>query len=170
MRPIQSVAVVVLIACSLATTSPGLALALPAGKPAPDFEFKSPAGVRGTLSSLRGKAVLVDFWASWCEPCKKELPLLATLARKLAPQGVEIILVNIDEVRANADAFLKSVKVTLPIHFDPDGKDVAARYEPPTMPTSFLVDAAGVIRHVNAGFELGDEKELERQLLGAGKP
>jgi peroxiredoxin len=145
------------------------ARALDKDKPAPDFELKNAGGEAVSLSSLRGKVVLLDFWASWCEPCKKELPLLAALAKKLKPRGVEVLAVNIDEKRANAEQFLKAHKVVLEVLFDEGGKVAAARYDPPTMPTSFVIDADGVVRHVNSGFEPGDEKKLEKQLTSLAK-
>ena len=144
---------------------PGLARAgAEKGAPAADFELKTAGGEKVRLSSLKGKVVLLDFWASWCEPCTKELPLLAALARRMRPRGVEILAVNIDEKRENADDFLRSHKVDLPVLFDPDGKVAAAKYDPPTMPTSFVIDREGVIRAVNAGFVDGDEKKFEKQL------
>jgi thiol-disulfide isomerase/thioredoxin len=115
------------------------------------------------LSKLRGKVVLVDFWASWCEPCKRQLPILAKLAPKLKNQGVEIVTVNIDEKKANAEQFLKEHGVNLPVVYDKDHK-IVGEWEPPKMPTSFVVDRAGVIRAVNAGFDAGDESKIEKQL------
>jgi peroxiredoxin len=134
------------------------------GDRAADFEAHALAGGTVRLSSLRGKVVLLDFWASWCEPCKKELPVLAKLASKLRPRGVEIVAVNIDNKRENADAFLKSHGVQLRVLLDPDGK-IASKYDPPTMPTSFVIDQQGTIRQVNAGYDDGDEVKIERQLL-----
>jgi cytochrome c biogenesis protein CcmG, thiol:disulfide interchange protein DsbE len=115
------------------------------------------------LSKLRGKVVLVDFWASWCEPCKRELPVLAKLAPKLKEQGVEIVTVNIDEKKANAEQFLKEHGVNLNVVYDKDHK-IVGEWEPPKMPTSFVVDRDGVIRAVNAGFDAGDEAKIEKQL------
>src|SRR5262249_45171547 len=80
---------------------------LKSGDRARDFESKTLKGETVKLSQLRGKVVLLDFWASWCEPCKKELPLLAKMAPRLKEQGVEIVAVNIDEKKDNAEAFLK---------------------------------------------------------------
>jgi thiol-disulfide isomerase/thioredoxin len=73
-----------------------------AGDRAIDFEKRTPSGETVKLSSLRGKVVLLDFWASWCEPCKKELPVLARMAPRLRSRGVEIVTVNIDERPENA--------------------------------------------------------------------
>jgi cytochrome c biogenesis protein CcmG, thiol:disulfide interchange protein DsbE len=146
------------------------ALATPkAGDPAPDFEQTTLAGGKLRLSSLHGKVVLVDFWASWCEPCKKELPLLSQLAKRLRPKGVEIVAINVDTKRDSVDQFLKQHGIDLPVLLDPKGA-IAQFYEPPKMPSSFVVDKTGRIRAVNAGFEPGDEKKIEQELLDlAGK-
>ena len=115
------------------------------------------------LSKLRGKVVLVDFWASWCEPCKRELPILAKLAPKLKEKGVEIVSINIDDKKANAEQFLKEHGVNLTVVYDKDHKIVGS-YEPPKMPSSFVIDRNGVIRAINAGFDSGDESKIEKQL------
>jgi thiol-disulfide isomerase/thioredoxin len=134
------------------------------GDHARDFEQKTPSGATLKLSSLRGKVVLLDFWATWCEPCKKELPLLAKMAPKLREKGVEIVTVNIDEHKENAEAFLRDHGLSLTVVLD-QGQSIIKEYEPPKMPTSFLIDRAGVVRAVNAGFEPGDEAKLEQQLV-----
>src|ERR1700761_1673454 len=77
------------------------------GQPAPDFDSATLTQRSLKLSSLRGKAVLLDFWASWCEPCKKELPLLSKLAPRLKQKGIEIVAVNIDDDRKNAEDFVR---------------------------------------------------------------
>jgi peroxiredoxin len=134
------------------------------GQRAEDFELKDARGAAVRLSSLRGRVVLVDFWASWCDPCKKELPLLADIQKRLRPRGVEILAINVDKKRANAESFLRSHGVSLTVLFDSD-ETVVKKYEPPKMPSSFVIDKKGLVRYVNASFEPGDEKKLEQQLL-----
>ncbi len=134
-----------------------------AGQPAKDFDAPTLAGSPLKLSSLRGKVVLVDFWASWCEPCKKELPLLDKLAPKLHAKGIEIVAVNIDDDKAKAADFVKSHGLHLTVVPDSTKKIVGA-YEPPKMPSSFVVDKAGMVRAVHGGFEPGDEQKLEAEL------
>jgi thiol-disulfide isomerase/thioredoxin len=133
------------------------------GDHARDFEQKTLNGSTVKLSQLRGKVVLLDFWASWCEPCKKELPLLAKLAPRLKQKGVEIVAVNIVEQKANAVDFIKTNAPGLTVVYDKDHK-IVSEYEPPKMPSSFVIDKNGVIRAVNAGFESGDEAKIEKQL------
>ncbi|HEX9105362.1 MAG TPA: TlpA disulfide reductase family protein [Polyangia bacterium] len=134
-----------------------------AGQAAADFAGPTLAGSPLKLSSLRGKVVLVDFWASWCEPCKKELPLLDKMAPKLRAKGIEIVAVNIDDDKAKAADFVKSHGLHLTVVPDSTKKIVAA-YEPPKMPSSFVVDKAGVVRAVHGGFEPGDEGKIEAEL------
>jgi len=143
---------------------------LKAGDRAIDFDQKSTAGQSVKLSAMRGKVVLVDFWASWCEPCKKELPVLAKMAARLRAQGIEVVTVNIDDDKDNATAFIKQHGLQqLTVVPDLD-KSIVGHYEPPKMPTSFVVDRSGVVRAVNAGFDDGDEHKIERQLAQlAGK-
>jgi thiol-disulfide isomerase/thioredoxin len=145
----------------------GLAVAAgKAGGRAPDFVLKSTAGKEIQLSALKGKVVLVDFWASWCKPCKKELPELDKLAKAYRAAGakVEIIAINIDSDRANADKFLKAAKVgSLTVLLDPGGTS-AENYQPGTMPTSFVIDGKGIIKHVNEGYTAGDEKKYKQQI------
>jgi peroxiredoxin len=136
---------------------------LKAGDRAIDFQKTAVGGRVVKLSALRGKVVLVDFWASWCEPCKKELPLLSGLVPRLRSHGVEIIAVNIDDDRGHAEQFVKEHHLSLTVVEDSD-KRIVGEYGPPKMPTSFVVDKKGVVRAVNAGFEEGDQAKLEKQL------
>jgi thiol-disulfide isomerase/thioredoxin len=133
------------------------------GQPASDFSAPTVAGTPLKLSSLRGKVVLVDFWASWCEPCKKELPLLDKLAPKLRARGVEIVAVNIDDDARKAADFLSSHGIHLTVVSDV-GKKIVGTWEPPKMPSSYVVDKGGVVRAVHGGFEPGDEAKLEAEL------
>jgi thiol-disulfide isomerase/thioredoxin len=141
-----------------------------AGTRAADFDGDTRDGHHVKLSALRGKVVLVDFWASWCEPCKRELPLLDRLAPKLRERGIEIVTINIDDDAAKADGFLREKGVSHLTVVRDTSKRIVGAYEPPKMPSSFAIDRSGVIRAVNAGFDDGDEHKIEQQLLAlAGK-
>jgi peroxiredoxin len=167
MRRIDVVAAL-LLALALSASSPARAR-VTQGQRAEDFELKDAAGKTVKLSALRGRVVLLDFWASWCVPCKKELPVLAEMAKRLHQRGIEILAVNVDKKRENAETFLRAQGVTMNVLFDPEGA-VIDRYEPPKMPSSFVIDKKGLVRYVNASYEPGDEKKLEQQLLEvAGK-
>jgi thiol-disulfide isomerase/thioredoxin len=140
------------------------------GDHATDFDKKLLSGTRLKLSSLRGKVVLLDFWASWCEPCKKEIPLLDKLAPKLRARGIEIVTVNIDDDASKATSFLKDKGVQGLTVVRDDDKTIVGAWEPPKMPSSFVLDRSGVVRAVNAGFDDGDERKIEQQLVAlAGK-
>ncbi len=142
---------------------------LKTGQKAADFSTKSLAGQSVKLSALHGKVVLVDFWASWCEPCKKELPLLDKLAPRLRAKGIEIVAVNIDDNKAAAEAFVHAHGLNqLTIVSDAD-KSIVGAYEPPKMPSSFAVDSTGVVRAINAGFDTGDEVKIEAELTKLAK-
>jgi cytochrome c biogenesis protein CcmG/thiol:disulfide interchange protein DsbE len=134
------------------------------GQAAPDFDGATLSQQSLKLSSLRGKVVLLDFWASWCEPCKKELPLLSQLAPRLRQKGIEIVAVNIDDDKKNAEDFVRAKGIRLTVVSD-GSKKIVGRWEPPKMPSSFVIDKSGVVRAINGGFEPGDESKLEAQLL-----
>ncbi len=154
-----------LVPCLLLTFVQTAGAELKTGQRAVDFDKPSLHGESIKLSALRGKVVLVDFWASWCEPCKKELPLLGKLAARLRDRGIEIVTVNIDDDRKKADAFVRSHGLDgLTVVYDAD-KAIVGKYEPATMPSSFVVDRAGVVRTVNAGFEDGDAGKIEARLI-----
>jgi cytochrome c biogenesis protein CcmG, thiol:disulfide interchange protein DsbE len=134
------------------------------GQAAPDFDGATLSQQPLKLSSLRGKVVLLDFWASWCEPCKKELPLLSQLAPRLRQKGSEIVAVNIDDDKKNAEDFVRAKGIRLTVVSD-GSKKIVGRWEPPKMPSSFVIDKSGVVRAINGGFEPGDESKLEAQLM-----
>jgi peroxiredoxin len=142
------------------------------GQQAPDVEFNA-LNSTGTikLSELRGKVVLLDFWASWCAPCQEELPLLDDMSARLKSKGIEIVGLSIDENKADAERFLtRKSSWALTLGHDPEQK-VADEFKPPKMPTSYVIDRKGIVRQVNAGFERADAKKIEAQLvdLAAGE-
>src|SRR5689334_21583715 len=102
------------------------------GQRAPEFSLPALSGSTVALSSLRGKVVLIDFWAQWCEPCKKELPQLDRLAKQYAGKGVVVVAVNIDKQKENAERMVKQLGVSLPVLLDPAGS-VASTYDLPKM-------------------------------------
>lgn len=139
-----------------------------AGKAAADFTLLDGAGQKLQLSSLRGKVVVLDFWASWCEPCKKELPELARIQRELGDKVV-ILALNIDRERATGQEAARRLGPGLKVLFDPEGK-VAERYDPPKMPTSYVIDRQGVVRFIHEGYDgAADAARLRRELAGLTK-
>ena len=145
------------------TACPVLASALDVGDTPPDWSMTTLAGKPISLASLRGKVVLIDFWASWCAPCKEEMPFLEGLHKKHGGAGLVIVGVSVDKDRENADKFIRALKVTFPIIHD-DKHTVADQYKPPRMPTSFVLDRQGKVRFVHAGYRKEDAVSLEREI------
>jgi peroxiredoxin len=134
------------------------------GQRAPEFSLPSLSGSKVALSSLRGKVVVVDFWAHWCEPCKKELPQLDRLGKQYAQKGVVVLAVNIDEQRGDAERMVKQLGVSMDVLLDP-ARSVAGTYDLPKMPTSFVIDKKGLVRYVNAGFDGAKDVDRFKQEL-----
>jgi cytochrome c biogenesis protein CcmG, thiol:disulfide interchange protein DsbE len=118
------------------------------------------------LASLRGKVVLVDFWASWCEPCRHSFPWLNEMQAKYAVRGLVVIGVNVDREHADAERFLHDVPAQFRIVYDPAGS-LATRYDLPGMPVSYVIGPNGDIvgRHVGFRNALRAEREAELQKL-----
>jgi cytochrome c biogenesis protein CcmG, thiol:disulfide interchange protein DsbE len=113
--------------------------------------------------SLAGKVVIVDFWATWCAPCREELPELQKFHQKYAAQGLAIVGVSVDKEAGGIKEFLSKLKVTFPIVHDA-GHSVTGKYSPPRMPSSYIVDRKGIVRYVHGGFRAGDVAEFDKQI------
>ncbi len=148
------------LACDRATQADSRSPALADGVAAPDFTLDGRDGRPITLSAFKGKVVIVDFWASWCAPCKDAMPHLEALYREHEAAGLVIVGVNIDAERVDAERFLEQVKVSFPIAFDGEQGPVATRWEPPKMPSSYIIDRAGRVARVFTGFQVGDERAM----------
>lgn len=142
---------------------PALAFAVDVGEPPPEINLPDLNGKKVSLAALRGKVVVVDFWASWCAPCKEEMPVLEALYKRYKDKGLVVIGVSVDNDLANAKKFVSGVKVSFPIVHDA-GHAVADKFKPPRMPTSYVIDKAGKVRFVHAGFRSGDGKKLEEEI------
>lgn len=146
-------------------------LACSVGDDAPGFSLKDISGRDWSLEDLKGKVVFINFWGTWCQPCKKELPALNELQRK--NKEVVIIAINIDKTRESADTFLKKISLDqLTILLDP-GTKVVSSFGARAMPTSYILDREGKVRFIHYGFnEKKDpllwETEL-RELLNGEK-
>jgi thiol-disulfide isomerase/thioredoxin len=143
-------------------------------KPGDSLPDLSSFKLEGKLpDSLKGQVVLLDFWASWCAPCKSSFPAMEELNAKYRDKGLTIVAVSVDEKPENMQQFLKALKISFTVVRDAQQKLVSAA-DVPTMPTSFLIDRSGKIRFVHAGFERDETmpryvKEIE-QLLAEPKP
>jgi thiol-disulfide isomerase/thioredoxin len=155
------------LAAVLATglASPAAVLAAdPIGQPAPAFSLplrggNAPLG----LDKLRGQVVMVNFWASWCEPCRKEFPLLDQIYKKYKAAGFTLVGVNVEPDAKDAEGFIAKTPVTFPILFDKDSA-VSKAYRVSGMPTTVLVDRKGVLRWVHRSYVPGDENEYLNQV------
>lgn len=132
------------------------------GLPAPDFSLELIAGGdpgnRIQLSSLAGKAVVLDFWASWCGPCKKQAPILETFASAHPANDVVVVGVNTSDTRSDAQAFLRSMSLSYAMAFDEDGR-VAMAYGVKNLPTVVIVSKSGKISAVRQSVVRGAELE-----------
>jgi len=133
----------------------------------PDVVVQGADGTPVRLSDYKGKVLLVDFWASWCVPCKTSFPALDALYREYQPKGLEVLAINLDEQRRSADAFLAARPHRMPVLFDPKGLAPVA-FGVKGMPTSYLIDRSGTIRFTHMGYsgnvDVAYRKEIARLL------
>jgi cytochrome c biogenesis protein CcmG, thiol:disulfide interchange protein DsbE len=139
------------------------ASALDAGAKMPEIGLTDLSGKTVNVASLAGKVVVIDFWATWCAPCKEELPVLQKLYKKYAAQGLVVVGVSVDKDAANIPSFLKKLGVTFPVVHDANHQ-VSGRYQPPRMPSSYIVDRKGIVRYVHGGFRADDAAVFEKQI------
>ena len=116
------------------------------------------------LNTLKGKVVIYDFWASWCEPCKIELPALNKMYKKYKAQGLVVIGINMDEKPDDARAFLKEHPITVPLLADGKAQVLAKQLEIDKMPTSFIVGKDGKVAERHEAYREGDDKKIEAQI------
>jgi cytochrome c biogenesis protein CcmG/thiol:disulfide interchange protein DsbE len=122
-----------------------------------------------SLDSLRGKVVLVDFWASWCEPCRRSFPWLGELHHRFAAEGLAIVAINLDKDREAADAFLERYPAPFTVAFDPAGHTAEA-FRVSAMPSSFIIDRRGAIVYSHAGFDPRKTGTVESLIQEACRP
>ena len=137
--------------------------ALSTGAPPPAIDLPDRTGKKVDLEELRGSVVVVDFWASWCGPCRQEMPVLEELHKEYAKQGLVIVGVNIDNNPKKMNSFLKGTPVSFRIVHDPK-LEVASKYEPETMPSSYFIGRDGKLRYVHEGFRKKDAPQIEERI------
>ena len=133
------------------------------GTAAPDFALKSSSGKNLKLSEHRGEVVMINFWASWCGPCRQEMPLLNRLHEQYRKAGFTLLGVNVDDQPQAARDMARQLGVGFPVLFDSD-KQVSRRYDVDAMPSTLLIDRAGKVRYVHRGFRPGYEARYEAQI------
>lgn len=132
------------------------------GSSAPDFALKSSSGENLRLSEFRGDVVMVNFWATWCGPCRQEMPLLDELYSRYGRVGFSLLGVNIDDNESKAMEMVSDLGVTFPVLFD-SSKTVSELYEVNAMPVTVLIDREGTVRYVHLGYKPGyEEKYLDQ--------
>lgn len=133
---------------------------------APDFSLPG-RDQTVSLGALRGKVVYVDFWASWCQPCRQSFPWMNRLQKQYQQQGLVIVGINLDKSRELSDDFLKKIPADFTVAYDPEGK-VASAYRVKGMPSSYLIDRQGRIQKTHIGYReetSGDMESAIRALL-----
>ena len=152
-----------LLAASLGLSSAAMAVGV--GEKAPSFSLPNlETGKSMGLSKYKGRVVYLDFWASWCGPCRESLPLLNNLRSELKRKGFEVVAVNLDENTEDAKAFLEQYPVTYPVLLDPEGR-IPEKYELPGMPTSFMIDKKGNVAKVHVGFKAADMPQIRKDVI-----
>lgn len=132
-------------------------------KPAPAFTLPNQQQAQVSLADFQGEVVMINFWASWCAPCREEMPLLNGLYKKYKALGFTLLGVNMDENSNDAYAMLKEIPVSFPVVFDSHGR-VGKLYGLIAMPSTVFVDRKGNVRFAHAGYAKGDEKEYEKYI------
>ncbi|WP_440904354.1 peroxiredoxin family protein [Catenovulum sp. SX2] len=139
------------------------AWALEENQPAPDFTLKTVSGENVKLSEQKGQIILLNFWASWCGPCRKEMPALEDLHQQFSDLGVAVWGVNVEQDPEPGKGFLKEIEVSFPIMFDSENT-VTAAYDVAAMPTTILIDRDGKVRAEFKGYKAGYEKKYAKAI------
>ena len=142
---------------------PVAASAIEAGAAVPNCNLKNMADGSPLLLSKPGKVVYVDFWASWCGPCAQSMPFLNAVNEHYKDKGLEIIAVNLDENREDADGFLKNHPVTVTLASNEDGQ-CPISFGVQAMPSSYIIDKQGKVRHIQLGFHSSEASEIKEKI------
>jgi len=131
--------------------------------PAPDFTLKNRAGGNVRLADLRGEVVMINFWASWCGPCRQEMPLIEDIYKRYKDLGFTVLGVNVDNDSKLADKLLSNISVSFPVLLDSENK-LSEIYQVDAMPSTVMVDRNGNMRFLHRGFKPGYETKYEEQI------
>lgn len=149
------------LVAALAGVAP--AAALEAGTKMPEVSLQTLSGKGVEPAALTGKVVVVDFWATWCSPCRESMPELEKLYKKYSAQGLTVVGVSVDKDASAIKPFIEKLQVTFPIVHDA-AHSVADKFAPARMPSSYVIDRKGVVRYVHGGYHTGDAATLEKEL------
>ena len=138
-------------------------LAASSSSPAPDFTLAARGGKSVSLAQYKGQVVMINFWATWCGPCREEMPLLESIYKKYNKVGFTLIGVNVEPDSKAAEAWLKQTPVSFPILFDTQSK-VSKLYQVAGMPSTVIVDRKGQVRLIHKGYKSGDENEYQNSI------
>ena len=152
-----------LLVLAVSAAKIGVAAALNVGDASPEISFASAGSSETKLSQLKGKVIYLDFWASWCGPCRESLPWLGELQKRYGPRGLQVVSVNVDLERTDAERLMSSTGVTFPVAFDPDGK-LPEKYQLSCMPSSFLIGRDLKLVKIHHGFHTGEKQEREAEI------
>ena len=148
----------------MTTLVASLAWAAALSGPAPGFSLQSSDGQQVSLGELKGKVVMVNFWATWCVPCRQEMPHLQALYEGYNSLGFELLAVNVEKNNAEgARKWLEETPVTFPVLFDPNN-EVTKLYKVQTMPSTVLVARDGTMRFIHHGYKPGYENDYQTQV------
>lgn len=154
------------LAVWLALACAGPALALNVGEAAPTFALLDATGALVALDKLRGKVVYVDFWASWCGPCRRSFPWMNEMSRRYHADGLTVLGVNVDKKRSDADRFLQQLPAAFTVVFDAAGATPSA-WDVRGMPSSFLLDRQGRVIALETGFDDARKDAVEARIRDA---
>ena len=147
-----------LVMTSTVSTSTGASSSM-----APSFTLPSRGGVTVSLASLKGKVVMLNFWATWCGPCRQEMPLLEQMHKRYSALGFTLVGVNVDANSKDAEDWLSKTPVSFPVLFDRESK-VSKMYDVSAMPSTVFIDRQGNVRYLHRGYKAGDEGEYLNQI------
>jgi peroxiredoxin len=154
LKTLLSLAACAVVASAVAAESSGAA---------PNFSLKSRSGDTVALTDLKGDVVMINFWATWCGPCRKEMPHLEALHQRYKDLGFTLLGVNVEDNQKGALKYLEETPVSFEILFDPANR-VSALYDVVAMPTTIMVDRNGNVRYVHHGYQPGYENEYQTQI------
>ncbi|HSI51381.1 MAG TPA: TlpA disulfide reductase family protein [Ideonella sp.] len=157
LRPFALCALSLLLLASLAQAAPT------PNAPAPDFTLRTTEGRNLRLQEQRGQVVLLNFWATWCAPCREEMPQLGKLYERYQGAGFQLLGVNVDEDPAAAAALAQKLGVKFPVLLD-SAKQVSKLYELNSMPSTVLIDRDGKVRFLHRGYRAGFEQTYDQQI------